>query len=217
MLNFSLDTGRAPRVLFIGAHCDDIEIGCGGTVMQLMRRRPDAEVLWVVLSSNEERAREARRSAVKMLAGVRRKRVEIRDFRESYFPAQMAEIKDYFGAVRRMLDPDIVFAHYRDDLHQDHRVVGELVWNTFRNHPILEYEIPKYDGGMGAPMVFQELALRTVERKIRLLMQAFPSQASKAWFTPDTFRGIMRIRGIECNAPEGFAEAFYARKVCFRW
>jgi LmbE family N-acetylglucosaminyl deacetylase len=217
VLNFSLDTARAPRVLFIGAHCDDIEIGCGGTVMQLLRQRPDAEVLWVVLSSNEERAREARRSAAKLLAGVRRKRVEIRDFRESYFPAQMAAIKDYFGEVRRMLDPDIVFAHYRDDLHQDHRVVGELVWNTFRNHPILEYEIPKYDGGMGAPAIFQELPVRVVERKIRLLMQAFPSQAGKAWFTPDTFRGIMRIRGIECNAPEGFAEAFYARKVCFRW
>lgn len=219
MQNFTLDIerGRGPRVLFIGAHCDDIEIGCGGTVMELLRRRRDAEVLWVVLSSNEERAREARRSASKMLAGLERKRVEIRDFRESYFPAQMAAIKDYFGEVRRMLDPDVVFAHYRDDLHQDHRVVGELVWNTFRNQPILEYEIPKYDGGMGAPAVFQELSARVAERKIRLLMQSFPSQASKAWFTPDTFRGIMRIRGIECNAAEGFAEAFYARKMCVRW
>lgn len=213
-LSFNLPGGRPPKLLFLGAHCDDIEIGCGGTAMELLRRYPDAEVHWVVLSSNEVRAREARKAAAQVLRKVERKHITVQSFRESFFPSEAPEIKQFFEQVKKDVSPDVVFAHYRDDLHQDHRVVGELVWNTFRNHMILEYEIPKYDGGLGSPAVFYPLSTATVKRKVDLLMRCFGSQLPKQWFTPETFTGLMRLRGIECNAPAGYAEAFYVRKLC---
>jgi LmbE family N-acetylglucosaminyl deacetylase len=213
-LSLKLPAGRAPKLLFIGAHCDDIEIGCGGTAIELLDRYPDAEVHWVVLSSNEVRAPEAREAASGVLQKVKKKIVILKDFRESFFPSEAPSIKEFFEQLKRDVSPDMVFAHYREDLHQDHRTVGELIWNTYRNHMILEYEIPKYDGGLGSPGVFVPLSEATVKRKIDLLMRCFGSQVSKQWFTPDTFRGLMRLRGIECNAPGGFAEAYYARKIC---
>lgn len=215
MLNLALNLprGRAPTLLFIGAHCDDIEIGCGGTVIELLRRYPRAKVHWVVVGSDENRAKEARVAAGRLLTPARSPNVVIERFRDGFFPSVTAEIKTFFEKLKREVKPDVIFTHFRDDLHQDHRVIGELTWNTFRDHLILEYEIPKYDGGLGSPSVFVPLSAATVRRKLAVVMAAFPSQLQKRWFTPDTFLGLMRLRGIESNAPSGHAEAFYARKV----
>lgn len=212
-LNFDLNGRGEPRFLFLGAHCDDIEIGCGGTVLELLARYPKATVDWIVLSSGKARAAEARRAAKLFLANARKPRVTIKNFRNSFFPTEAAEIKEYFEEIKRSLSPDVVFTHHRDDLHQDHRIVGELTWNTFRDHLILEYEVPKYDGGLGSPNVFVPLTRTIADRKIEIVMQAFKSQRSKAWFSADTFAALLRLRGIECNAADGLAEAYYARKV----
>lgn len=205
--------GRPLRLLFLGAHADDVEIGCGGTVVELLRRHRDAHVRWVVLSSEGKRKAEARRAARSLLRGLPGPEVVVEEFRGAYFPSQIAEIKDLFERLKRGPSPDLVFTHFRDDLHQDHRVVAELTWNTFRDHAILEYEIPKYDGGLGSPSVFVPLPPAAVRRKVDLLMRVFASQHDKPWFTRETFLGLMRLRGIECNAPSGYAEAFYARKL----
>jgi LmbE family N-acetylglucosaminyl deacetylase len=204
--------GRPPRLLFIGAHSDDIEIGCGGTVLRLLDDHPEATVKWVVLSSEGERGREAEEAARFLLSGAREPQIQIESFRGAYFPSEIRRIKDYFETLKSF-QPDLIFTHPREELHQDHRVVGELTWNTFRDHAILEYEIPKYDGGLGSPSVFVPLSGPTVDSKIDLLMTAFKSQHDKTWFTPETFRALLRLRGIECNAPGGYAEAFYCRKL----
>ena len=204
---------RPLRLLFLGAHADDIEIGCGGTVVELLRRHPDAVVRWVVLSSEGERKAEARRAARSLLRRASGPEIVVENFRGAYFPSQIAPIKDLFERLKQGPSPDVVFTHFRDDLHQDHRVVAELTWNTFRDHLILEYEIPKYDGGLGSPSVFVPLPAAAVRRKVDLLMRVFASQHDKAWFTRETFLGLMRLRGIECNAPSGYAEAFYGRKL----
>lgn len=205
--------GRPPELLFIGAHCDDIEIGCGGTVIELLKSCPGANVTWVVLSSGEGRAREARAGAGALLRRAGKRRIVVADFRGAYFPSEFAALKDYFEVLKSECTPDLIFTHSRDDLHQDHRIAGELTWNTWRNHMILEYEIPKFDGGLGSPSVFVPLAASTVRRKVELLMSVFKTQAGRQWFTPSTFEGLMRLRGIECNAASGFAEAFYSRKL----
>jgi len=215
-LDFDFNGRGNPSFLFLGAHCDDIEIGCGGTVLELLARYPKAAVDWIVLSSSKRRATEAHRAAKLFLDGAREPRVTVKDFRNSFFPTQAAEIKEYFEKLKRRLSPDVVFTHHRDDLHQDHRIVGELTWNTFRDHLILEYEIPKYDGGLGSPNVFVPLTRQTADRKISVVMKAFESQRSKAWFSADTFNALLRLRGIECNAPHGIAEAYYARKVALK-
>ena len=203
-----------PKVfLFIGAHCDDIEIGCGGTILRLIREFPRATVHWVVCSSSETRAAEAKRSADLFLANVSHKAVTIKDFRNGYFPYVGAQIKDYFEELKKTVKPDVIFTHYGLDNHQDHRVLSELTWNTFRDHFILEYEIPKYDGGLGSPNVFFPLPPDECRKKADILLECFASEHSKHWFTKDTFMGLMRLRGIECNAPSGYAEAFYCRKA----
>jgi LmbE family N-acetylglucosaminyl deacetylase len=212
-LGFNVAGRNAPHFLFIGAHCDDIEIGCGGTVMELLRQYPRARVHWVVLSSSKARSREALRAARLMLRGVRNPTIMVKEFRESFFPSHAPAIKEFFEELKKDVSPDVIFTHLRDDLHQDHRTVGELTWNTFRNHFILEYEIPKYDGGLGSPSVFVPVSPIVARRKIALLMKVFITQLNKQWFTPETFQGLMRLRGIECNAPGGFAEAFYSRKL----
>jgi LmbE family N-acetylglucosaminyl deacetylase len=216
VLTLDFDVQSKPRFLFLGAHCDDIEIGCGGTVLELLARYPTAAVDWIVLSSGKRREAEARRAAKLFLEDARKPRVTIKDFRNSFFPTEAAEIKEYFEKIKRRLSPDVVFTHHRDDLHQDHRIVGELTWNTFRDHLILEYEIPKYDGGLGSPNVFVPLTRRSAHRKLEIVMKTFESQRSKAWFSPDTFNALLRLRGIECNAPHGIAEAYYARKVVMK-
>jgi LmbE family N-acetylglucosaminyl deacetylase len=214
MLNFgfNLPRGRQPHFLFIGAHSDDIEIGCGGTVMELLAAYPRARVSWVVLSSEGRRDSEARRSATLYGRGKGRFNVIVKNFRGAFFPAEFVALKEFFEELKA-LKPDVVFTHCREELHQDHRIVGELSWNTFRDHAMFEYEIPKFDGGLGSPQFFVPVSAKNVERKIALLMKIFATQRSKRWFTPETFRGLMRLRGIECNAPDGYAEAYYARKV----
>jgi len=202
------------QILCLGAHADDIEIGCGGLILDMLRNQPAASVQWIVFSGNVARAREARAGARSFLGGARRTRVEVHRFRDGFFPYQGAEIKSVFEKLKRTIPaPDVVLTHYRDDRHQDHRVISDLTWNTFRDHLILEYEIPKYDGDLGSPNCYVPLAPDTCERKAANLMKVFGSQRDRHWFSPETFLGLMRLRGVECRAPEGYAEAFYARKV----
>jgi LmbE family N-acetylglucosaminyl deacetylase len=206
--------GQRPlQVLCLGAHCDDIEIGCGGTILRLLAEHREAEIYWIVLGSTAERGREARKSASLFLKNTRRKTVVVKRFRTSFFPYVGQRIKGYFETLKRQVSPDLIFTHYRHDLHQDHRVVSDLTWNTFRNHLILEYEIPKYDGDLGSPNCFVHLDEATSQLKIRTLLSSFQTQRDKHWFTEDTFLGLMRLRGVESSAPEKYAEAFYSRKL----
>jgi LmbE family N-acetylglucosaminyl deacetylase len=208
------DAGTPLKLLFLGAHCDDIEIGCGGTILQLLAGRPDAQVTWVVFSSTPVREQEARMAATLFLGeAAARSRVVIHRFRDGYFPAQGADIKQAFEALKREVDPDVIFTHCRDDRHQDHRTVSDLTWNTWRRHLVLEYEIPKYDGDLGHPNVFSPLTRELCERKARHICEAFRSEAGKGWLTEDTFLALARLRGIECAAPGGHAEAFHGRKL----
>jgi LmbE family N-acetylglucosaminyl deacetylase len=211
-LNVKPGSGSSLKLLCLGAHADDIEIGCGGLLLDLIRRCP-VDVDWVVFSGTGERSREARRSAALFLRGARRKRVRLEHFRDGFFPYQGARIKAVFEALKRQVDPDIVLTHYRDDRHQDHRVLSDLTWNTFRDHLVLEYEIPKFDGDLGMPNCYLPLDRDTCARKIEFLLSAFGSQRDKHWFADETFRGLMRLRGMECRARDGYAEAFYSRKV----
>jgi LmbE family N-acetylglucosaminyl deacetylase len=215
MLDLSLGTPSTPlrTLLCVGSHCDDIEIGCGGTVLRLAEAYPDLRVHWVVLSSSEVRAAEARRSADRFLRNVKEKEVIVKDFQTSFFPFIGAQIKDFFEELKERVSPDLVLTHTRQDFHQDHRVACELTWNTYRGHFILEYEIPKYDGDLGAPNVFVPLDLKHCTEKIDHLFECFPSQSDKHWFTRDLFLGLMRLRGMESTAPSGYAEAFYCRKA----
>lgn len=203
------------RLLALGAHCDDIELGCGGTMLRLGAEFPDLELLWVVFASSPARADEARASAAEFLAGFKRWRLVVHEFRDGYLPHDGGPVKDAFEALKREYAPDIVFTHQRDDRHQDHRLISDLTWNTWRNHLVLEYEIPKYDGDFGAPNVFSPLTSDLVDRKAALILKHFQTQSNKHWLTGDLVRAVARIRGMECVAPEGLAEAFYARKVVF--
>jgi LmbE family N-acetylglucosaminyl deacetylase len=203
------------KVLLLGAHSDDIEIGCGGTILRLMDENPDLEVTWVVFSALGERGGEARNSANEFLKRVHHKQILIHDFRDGYFPSRVADIKDIFEELKGRFAPDMIFTHYRHDLHQDHRVLCELTWNTWRDHLILEYEIPKYDGDMGTPNFFVQLDRDLCDRKLDALIRFFQTQANKHWFTTETFNAILRIRGVECKSPGGYAEAFYCRKISY--
>ena len=208
-------TGDPPlhRVLAIGAHSDDLEIGCGGTILALTGGQRDVSVHWLVLAAPGARGDEARASAEAMLADAGSATVEVLGFRDGYLPHASADVKDAFEELKSKVDPDLVLTHTRDDLHQDHRLVCELTWNTFRDHLILEYEVPKWDGDLGRPNVYVPLGEEHVERKLALLASQFDSQRGKDWFDPDVFRGLMRLRGMECRSPSGFAEAFVARKL----
>jgi LmbE family N-acetylglucosaminyl deacetylase len=208
-----ISLGAVNRVLCLGAHSDDIEIGAGGTLLKLAERAGDLEICWVVFSAPGVRADEARLSADDFLSGIGRKQVKIGSFRESYFPSEWPSIKEWLEEIKVNFVPDIVFTHYRDDRHQDHRVLSDLAWNTFRNHLILEYEILKYDGDLGQPNVFVPVSEQLCTRKIELLMKHFQTQSTRHWFTSDTFEAMHRIRGIECVSPTGRAEAFYCRKM----
>lgn len=205
--------GRPLEILCLGAHCDDIEIGCGGTVLRLLEERPGAVVHWVVFASTAEREREARASAADLLAGAGRTLVTVHDFRDGYLPYQGAKVKDAFEKLKLEVAPDVIFTHQAADAHQDHRLVCELTWNTFRDHLVLEYEVPKYDGDLGTPNFYVPLSETVCTRKVEALDRHFASQRSRAWFDADTFRGVMRLRGMESNAPERYAEAFHCRKV----
>ncbi len=248
LLQFTPDVpaDRPLRLLVVGAHADDIEIGCGGTVIALLERHPGAQVRWVVLSGRGPRAGEARRSAAAFLgggvggagggtgtgatrrtkqardarrgergaraAGARRHRVEVRSFRDGFLPYDGAKVKAFFETLKPF-EPDLVLTHMRDDLHQDHRLACELTWNTFRRHAILEYEVPKYDGDLGAPNVFVPLTEGQARAKLDLVAEHFRSQRGKHWFQRENFEALLRLRGMECRAPSGLAEAFHGRKI----
>jgi LmbE family N-acetylglucosaminyl deacetylase len=200
------------EILVFGAHCDDVEIGCGGTLATLARSHPQARIRVVVFSGDVVRAAETR-AAIARLTQPDRCSVDIFEFRDGFFPVDWAAIKERFEALKATCKPDLVLTHYERDRHQDHRTICELTWNTFRNHLVLEYEIPKYDGDLGQPNAFVGLTEEIVQLKLNTLMSSFSSQLGKHWFSNDLFSGLMRIRGMECNSPSGFAEAFYARKV----
>ena len=208
-------SSNTPRALFLGAHSDDIEIGCGGALQVLTEEYPGVELRWTVFSSTPERAAETRRAIELLLPRGTNVRVDTLGFRESYFPYVGAEIKDSIEGIRREFSPDVVFTHFGEDKHQDHRLVSEVTRNAYRDHLIVEYEILKYDGDLASPNVFVPLRVDQVEKKVQVLLDAFPSQRSKQWFTADAFKAILRLRGIESNAPSGFAEAFHCRKL--RW
>jgi LmbE family N-acetylglucosaminyl deacetylase len=212
MLNLTFPRGDL-NVLCLGAHCDDIEIGCGGTILRLLSEFPQVRFYWCVLASNPLRAKEAQASAEAFLAGAQVSNIVIRDFRDGFLPFTPVEVKEFFEQLKQEFVPDLILTHYRDDRHQDHRFVSDLTWNTWRNHWILEYEIPKYDGDIGQPNVFVPLSEEICHRKAQLTFDLFPSQQSKPWFTRDLFLSLMRLRGMESNAPSHFAEAFYARKM----
>lgn len=203
-------------VLCLGAHADDIEIGCGAFLLELIRSRPATEVHWVVFSASGPRQREARRGADLFLDGSAHSRVILKQFRDGFFPSQFAPIKRVFEQLKRTVTPDLVLTHYRDDRHQDHRVLSDLAWNTWRDHLILEYEIPKYDGDLGTPNLFVPIARDICDRKLALLETVFATQRDKHWFDRETFRGLMRLRGMECRSKSGYAEAFYTRKSTLR-
>lgn len=204
----------APKhILCLGAHSDDIEIGCGGAILRLTQSYPDLRVDWVVLSATGTRATEAEASAADFLHHAGHAQVRLQSFQDGFFPYSGGEIKGFFEQLKREINPDLIFTHCRHDLHQDHRVVTELTWNTFRDHLILEYEIPKYDGDLQSPNFFIHLDKATCRQKTDYLMQHFATQTNRYWFTPETFSSVMRLRGVESRAPEGYAEGFYCRKL----
>jgi LmbE family N-acetylglucosaminyl deacetylase len=203
---------RPVALLLIGAHPDDLEIGCGGTVLRWAREGRIARVTWVVLSGDQARADEARRSASAFLAGVAATDIRIEPFRDGYFPQQGTEVKEVVEALKAEA-PDVILTHDRNDRHQDHRFVAELTWQAFRDQLILEYEIPKYDGELSQPNVFVELADDVVTDKARLIIESFPSQHGRHWFSAETFTGLARLRGVECRSSTGYAEGFVGRKV----
>jgi LmbE family N-acetylglucosaminyl deacetylase len=208
---------RLREVLFLGAHCDDVEIGCGGTLVDLGRKHPGVRVNIVVFSGDAARTAETRAAIGRLLPGGVDCRLEFHDFRDGHLPAQWAQLKECMESVKGRCAPDLVFTHHECDRHQDHRAVSELTWNTFRDHTILEYEIPKYDGDFGRPGLYVPLSGEIVQHKVDALLASFASQKGKRWFTDDLFRSVMRLRGMECNAESGFAEAFHARKLPVRW
>jgi LmbE family N-acetylglucosaminyl deacetylase len=211
-LRLPAPAGRPLRLLCIGAHSDDLEIGCGGTVLHLLGREAPVEVRWVVLSGTADRHREASAGAEHFLAGAAAMELMLRSFRDGFFPFEPA-VKEFFEELKGGPDPDLILTHHRADRHQDHRTVAELTWNTWRHHLILEYEIPKYEGDLGRPNVYVPLTRSEVDRKLEGLMGVFGSQRDRHWFDPEVFRGLMRLRGVECAAGDGYAEAFHGTKL----
>lgn len=215
-LGLEFDRDSPLQILCLGAHADDIEIGCGGTVLQLAESHPNARFSWVVLSAHGERRREAAESADHFLEKAGAKTVSLKDFRDGFFPYQGGEVKECFEELKTAVAPDLILTHHRGDLHQDHRLVSELTWNTFRDHLILEYEIPKYDGDLGAPNAFVSLTRDTCEKKTSHILEHYASQRGKSWFSEETFLAILRLRGIEARSQSGYAEGFYGRKLSLR-
>ena len=215
MMNIGLNggDGKALQVLCLGCHSDDIEIGCGGTILRLAERHPGSVFHWVVFSAIGAREDEARRGAALFTESGKLVGPLLKTFRDGYMPFVGADVKDVFEELKGHIEPDLVFTHYRDDAHQDHRLISNLTWNTFRNHMVLEYEIPKYDGDLSQPNFYVSLPDGIYDKKVRYVMNVFGSQRTKRWFQESTFLGLMRLRGMECNAPSGYAEAFHCRKV----
>lgn len=215
MLNsrFSATKKGGLTLLLLGAHCDDIEIGCGGTLLKLIDDYEIDQIKWVVFSSDETRKKEAFSSANQFLESITNADITVLDFKDGYLPSVWSNVKDEFEKIKENFAPDIIFTHYRNDMHQDHRTINELTWNTFRNHLIFEYEIPKYDGDLGNPNFFVPLDENYLEQKKKIIADSFSSQQNKQWFDDTLFTSIMRIRGVECASESNYAEAFYSRKM----
>ena len=213
MSSFSFN--NVNHVLCLGAHADDIEIGCGATILKLLAANAQLKVTWIVLSADGLRIAEARKSGSFFLRTAAEHAIEVFDFPDRYFPSVWPQMKDYFSRLATRIDPDLIFTHRLEDRHQDHRLTAELTWNAFRRHTILEYEIPKYEGDLGHPNVFVSLAESEVASKLELLWDCFPSQHDKPWYRPETFRSLMTLRGVEAGPSTTYAEAFYARKLFF--
>jgi LmbE family N-acetylglucosaminyl deacetylase len=205
--------GSVYRILCLGSHCDDIEIGCGGTILRLLEEHQNVAVHWVVFTSTPARAQEARRSAEAFLEHAGTKDILIKEFQDGFMPYNGREVKTFFEELKARISPDLIFTHYRHDLHQDHRLINELTWNTWRDHLILEYEVPKYDGDFGKPNFFVELDESLCRRKTRFIVEHFSSQQQKHWFAEETLLAVLRLRGMECRSATRYAEAFYSRKV----
>jgi LmbE family N-acetylglucosaminyl deacetylase len=205
--------GESLSVLCLGAHSDDIEIGAGGTILSWIAAGARLHVHWCVLSATGPRAAEAESSATAFLAGATSTRIELCQFRDGFFPYQGSDLKDWMEDLKQRVRPDVIFSHNRNDAHQDHREVSQLTWNCFRDHLILEYEIPKWDGDLGQPNVYSALSKDVLDRKLELLLAEFGSQRSKDWFNAEMFRGLARLRGMECRAPHSYAEGFFLRKA----
>ena len=215
-LTFDTTGQKGLKILALGAHCDDIEIGCGGTLLKLINLYPILELKWIVFASNETRKKEAIESAKHFLDGVKNKEIIVLDYRDAFLSFSALQIKEYFESIKKSFEPSIIFTHYRTDRHQDHRLISDLTWNTFRDHLILEYEIPKYDGDLGIPNCFCHLTYEQVEKKADILLKCFESQKGKHWFDKETFKALMRIRGLESANPQRYAEAFHIRKFLIR-
>jgi LmbE family N-acetylglucosaminyl deacetylase len=215
MIKLNLDAKKdgALKVLCLGSHSDDIEIGCGGTILRLIDQYPKCTFQWVVFNAMGVRKAEAQKAAESFAGADRLERVLLKEFPDGFMPFVGSEVKATFEELKQKIDPDLIFTHQSCDAHQDHRLLSELTWNTFRNHFILEYEIPKYDGDMGRPSVFVPLTREMCQAKVSHLIEAFVSQRSRSWFQESTFHSLMRLRGMECNSPSGYAEAFYCRKL----
>jgi LmbE family N-acetylglucosaminyl deacetylase len=217
VLKVQLGSKQKPlqRLLCLGAHCDDIEIGCGGTILRLIQENPDIEIDWIVFSSNPKRKKEAVKAAKLFLQGARKSHIVIKTFKDGFFPYNGAAIKKYFESLKKKIVPDLILTHFRNDLHQDHRLICDLTWNTFRGNFILEYEIPKYDGDLDSPNFYVGVNDALFKKKTEYILNSFLSQCNKHWFTHDTFAGLARIRGVEANCPERYAEGFYCRKFLY--
>jgi LmbE family N-acetylglucosaminyl deacetylase len=211
-LRWGKSSDQPVSVLLLGAHSDDIEIGCGGTILRLKEEYPDLAVCWVVFAAEGSREEEARSSAEDFLTGVKEKKIIVLNYRDGFLPYHGEEVKDFFEQLKTQVSPDLIFTHYRHDLHQDHRLVCELTWNTFRNHAILEYEIIKFDGDLGQPNFFVQLEEKFCQGKAERLLTHFKTQAGRYWFSADTFMSLLRIRGVEARSKSGYAEGFYIRK-----
>ena len=211
MMGFKFGNDKPLKILCLGAHCDDIEIGAGGTLLKIFDNYSINAVKWVVFASTEIRKKEATNSAQLFLDKIDKADIIVKDYRDGFLPFLATEIKEFFEEIKREFVPDVIFTHYRNDRHQDHRLVSDLTWNTWRNHTILEYEIPKYDGDLGIPNFYVPLEEKYVEKRNQILMEAFESQASKHWFDDDTFKALPRLRGMESACQ--YAEAFYGRKI----
>ena len=214
-LNFKKNDARPLKILCLGAHSDDIEIGCGGSILRLLQENQHTEVLWIVFSANSKRKKEAEDSAALFLTGAKKTEVRVENFRESFFPYIGADIKEYFEKLKQQFSPELIFTTCREDLHQDHRLISELTWNTYRNHLILEYEIIKFDGDLGRPNFYINLDEKICQKKIDIVINTFKTQENKKWFSSDAFMSMMRLRGIETNSDQRYAEAFYGRKINF--
>jgi LmbE family N-acetylglucosaminyl deacetylase len=205
--------GSPLQILCLGAHSDDLEIGCGGTLRKLIESNGDLRVHWIVFSASGQRAIEAEKSATRFLAGAAHTEIVVKNFRDGFFPYLGYDIKEFFEELKPRCTPDLVFTHYREDRHQDHRLISDLTWNTYRDHLILEYEIPKYDGDLGSPNIFVPLDESICRNKVQWITEGFQTQRDRHWFTEETFRSLLRLRGIESGAPSGYAEGFFCRKA----